>query len=126
MLKKFIKYAVGWGIAALIDLTLLWWFTEYLWIYYLLSAVFAFVFSFLFGFYFQKVITFKSKSKSKKHILEWTYFLIFQLIWLALNLILLWFLSGILWFDYILVAIFNKIVIFIWNFLMNYFFNFNH
>ncbi|MCH2188362.1 GtrA family protein [Candidatus Gracilibacteria bacterium] len=119
---KMVKYIFGGGMAAMIDLGFLGLFTDYFGIYYLISAILAFVISFFFGFFFQKIITFESKSD--KHIVEGTYFLIFQLIGLGINLFLLWLLSGILGFNYLYVAIFNKFVVFVWNFFMNYFFNF--
>lgn len=124
LLKKIIKYWFWWAIAALLDLSLLWFFTEILGIYYLLSATFSFIIAFSAGFYYQKYITFESKSG--KHVVEWLYFFIFQIIWLWLNIFLLWLFSWILWFDYMLIAIINKFIIFAWNFSMNYTFNFNH
>ena len=119
---KMVKYVFGGWMAALIDLWFLWLFTDYFGIYYLLSAIFAFIVSFLFWFFFQKIITFESRGNN--HIIEWTYFLIFQLVWLGINLFLLWLLSWVLWYNYLYVAIFNKFVVFAWNFFMNYFFNF--
>jgi len=116
IMHKMIKYVFWWGIAALIDLWFLWLFTDYFGIYYLISAILAFVISFFFWFFYQKIITFESKNE--QHIIEWTYFLIFQLIGLGINLLLLWFLSGVLGYNYLYVAILNKFIVFGWNFFM--------
>jgi len=120
--KKIFKYALWGGIAALVDLSILYVLTSIVGIYYLISAIISFIVSFFVWFFFQKYITFENYEK--KHISQWFLFLVFQLIWMWLNLLLLYIGVSILWFYYLYVAIFNKIIIFIWNFSMNHFFNF--
>ncbi len=122
IINKFIKYAVWWGIAAIVDLSILYILTSIFWIYYLISATISFIVSFFVWFFFQKYITFENYDK--KHMSQGFLFLVFQVIWMWINLLLLYIWVSILWFYYLYVAIFNKIIIFIWNFSMNYFFNF--
>jgi len=122
MIKKIVKYSFWWWIAAVIDLFFLWFFTEIIWIYYIISAIFSFIISFFIWFLYQKYITFECKKK--KYLTQWFLFLIFQLFWLLINLFLLWLLSDKFWFNYLYVAIVNKIIIFAWNFTMNHIFNF--
>jgi len=122
MIKKIFKYWIWWWIWAVVDLFFLWFFTEIMWIYYMFSAIFSFIISFFVWFFFQKYITFWCKKR--KHLVQWFLFLIFQLIWLVINLILLWIFVDNLGFNYMYVAVFNKIIIFAWNFAMNHHFNF--
>ncbi|MEI6774014.1 MAG: GtrA family protein [bacterium] len=65
---KFIRYSLGGGIAALLDLLLLYVFTDVIGIYYLHSAILAFLVSVSFAYFFQKYITFRNYSK--KHLLQ--------------------------------------------------------
>lgn len=119
---KLTKYFIGWWLAALLDLLLYYVFTRLLWIHYLYASALAFVFSFAFWFLFQKFITFSNKDK--KYLKHWIYFLVFQLIWQAINLILLYILVDRFGFHDFYVVIFNKLIIFTWNYTMNYLFNF--
>ncbi|MBP6910868.1 GtrA family protein [Patescibacteria group bacterium] len=84
---RLIRYAIGGGLAALIDLFFLWFFTDVMHIYYLTSQVFAFVISCVFGFYFQKYLTFRDYSN--KQMKQASAFLFFQVIGLGINLIIL-------------------------------------
>lgn len=121
--KKFLKYFIWGWMAALLDLMLLRHFTSILWEdKVLIASCLAFLFSFSFWFAFQKYITFADKQK--KVLKQWLLFLAYQLAWQWLNLLLLYILATRFWIYYFYVAIFNKWVIFIWNYLMNYFFNF--
>jgi len=122
LVKKFIRYTIGWWSAALLDLFFLWFFTDILHIYYIYSAILSFAIVFYFGFIFQKYITFQNKEKNIAK--QWIYFLIFQLIWVWINILLLRIWVSVFKFYYLYVAVFNKWVIFIWNFLMNYIFTF--
>lgn len=60
--SKLIRYGIGGGLAALVDLFFLWFFTHFFGIYYLISQALAFVISFTCGFYFQKYLTFRDFS----------------------------------------------------------------
>jgi putative flippase GtrA len=122
LIKKIFRYTIGWGLAALLDLFFLWFFTDILHIYYIYSAILSFIIIFYFGFAFQKYITFENKEK--KIIKQWVYFLIFQLIWIWINILLLWVGVSVFKFYYLYVAVFNKWLIFLWNFFMNYIFTF--
>lgn len=119
---EFIRYSIGWWLAALLDLFLLRLCTDIFWFYYLLSAVISFIISFTFAYLFQKYITFRDKSK--KHLKQWWLFLIFQLIWLWIYMFILRLWVDIFWFYYMLVAIIWKWMAFIRNYLSNHYFNF--
>lgn len=121
---KFIRYSIGWWLAALLDLFLLWFFTDIIWIYYLLSAIISFLISVTFGYIFQKYITFRDDSK--QHLKQWGLFLAFQLIWQGIYMWILRLWVDILWFYYMFVAIVWKWIAFIRNYLSNHYFNFKN
>ncbi len=118
----FIRYSLGWGLAALLDLFLLYFFTDKLGIYYLYSAILAFIISVSFAYFFQKYITFRDYSN--KHLVQWSLFLAFQLVGQAVYMSLLRVGVDILYIHYMLVAILAKWIVFLWNYIANHYFNF--
>lgn len=120
--KKFFKYFIWWWLAALTDYLLYLYFTQILNIFFIYSAIISFCITLIFWFLFQKYITFNDKKRA--HIKQWLIFLIFQLIWLLIHIEILWILVDKLWINNIIAPIFSKWVVFLWNFLMNYYFNF--
>lgn len=119
---KFIRYSLGWWLAALLDIFLLRLFTDIFHVYYLISAICSFIFAFSFGYVFQKYITFQDHSK--KHIEQWGLFLLFQLIGQWIYIFLLRIGVDHMWIYYLYVAILGKWIAFIWNYISNYYFNF--
>lgn len=119
---KIVKYIFWWWIAAIIDLWALYLFVEIFHLYYILWAILAFCISFLFWFYYQKYVTFTNYDK--KHLKQWLMFLVFQLLWLGINISLLYILAWKFWFYYMYIAILNKFIVFVWNYEMNNYFNF--
>ena len=127
IIKKFysyeiVRYSIGWLLAALLDLIILWICTEYIWIYYLFSAIISFFISVSFAFFFQKYITFKDKSK--KYLRQRILFIVFQLIWQFIYMIILRLWVDLLWYYYMFAAIMWKLIIFIRNYTSNRHFNF--
>ncbi|MCX6824775.1 MAG: GtrA family protein [candidate division SR1 bacterium] len=122
LLRKFIRYTLIGGLGAGINVFFLWFFTHVTGIYYIVSAILAFIISVVVGFIFQKKITFKNTTK--KHTKQLFLFVVFQGIGLVLDLFLLRLLVSKGGFYYIYVSVFNKGIIFIWNFIMNHFFTF--
>lgn len=121
--KTIIRYILWGATAAMIDLFFLSFFTEFLGLYYLVSQTLSFCIAFVYAYLFQKYITFRNNSK--QHLTQWAKFLIFQLIWLWINLILLHRVVQYLWWHYIVGSIFAKGVVFFRNFSMNKWFNFS-
>lgn len=119
---KIIRYSIWGGLAALIDLLFLWIFTDVLWLHYLFSAIWAFVISFTFGYIFQKYVTFRNYSK--KHVLQWWLFLLFQLIGQGMYMLMLWIGVDHLHVYYMLVAVIAKWIVFLRNYISNHYFNF--
>jgi len=121
---EFIRYSIGWWLAALLDLIVLWLCTDAFWIYYLFSAIIAFIISFTFWYLFQKYITFRDNSK--QHLRQWWLFLAFQLVWQWIYMVVLRLWVDVWWFYYMLVAIVWKWIAFIRNYLSNHYFNFKN
>lgn len=86
---RIVKYLFAGGFATGLNLLLLYCFTEFLHIYYLLSAVGAFLVSFAFSFILQKYWTFKNRSINRARSQAAKYFLM-QVSNLALNTTLLY------------------------------------
>jgi len=62
---KVLRYLISGSVAAAIDLCVLYLFTEFLEIWYLLSAILAFIIAFIFSFILQKYWTFADHSHDK-------------------------------------------------------------
>lgn len=120
----FIRYSLGWALAAFLDLLLLYVFTEFFHLFYLYSSILAFCCSVSFAYFFQKYITFRNFSKD--HIVQWLLFLIFQLIWQLLYMSILRIGVDKLHLYYMLVALLAKWIVFLRNYLANRHFNFKH
>lgn len=65
--KRPIKYLIAGGIAALVDLSLLYFFTDILGVWYLSSACLAFVVAFFVSFFLQKFWTFRDSNKEQMY-----------------------------------------------------------
>jgi len=61
--KRIIKYLIAGGTAAFVDLGLLYFFTDILEIWYLISASLAFIIAFFVSFFLQKFWTFRDRDK---------------------------------------------------------------
>ena len=121
---EILRYSIGWWLAALLDLFILWISTDYFWIYYLLSAIISFIVSVTFAFFFQKYITFRDKSK--KHFKQRSLFTVLQLISQGIYTLLLRVWVDVLWYYYMFVAVISKLIVFIWNYVTNRYFNFKN
>jgi putative flippase GtrA len=62
-LVKFLKYGIGGGLAFITTLSLTYFLTEKIKIYYLISAILGYFAGFLINFTFQAFITFKTKNE---------------------------------------------------------------
>lgn len=65
--KRPIKYLIAGGLAAFVDLSLLYFFTDILGIWYLFSACLAFVVAFFVSFFLQKFWTFRDNDKERMY-----------------------------------------------------------
>ena len=87
-LAKAVRYIVSGGTAALVDLGLLYIFTDVFGWWYLTSAVVAFILAFFVSFFLQKFWTFKDGSKDRIHF-QLIIYLTIALVNLVVNTLLM-------------------------------------
>ncbi len=112
-IKQVTHFFISSSLGFLINLSTLYFLTEFLGLYYILSAVFAFIDSHLFSFYFNRKITFKSKARIHY---QWIKFLIVNLSALGLNIALLYLFTDYLHIYYLLSQIIASAITFFLNF----------
>lgn len=93
--QRLLRYLAAGGIAATVDLGLLYVFTDIFFIHYLTSAIFAFILTFFISFTLQKFWTFQDRSTHKVHAQALTYLAV-ALMNLAINTLLMYVLVDIL------------------------------
>ncbi len=86
---RLVRYLISGGTAAVLDLGLLYFFTDILLIHYLTSAILAFVLTFFVSFMLQKFWTFQDDSTERVHTQAFFYFLM-AFINLGLNTVLMY------------------------------------
>lgn len=109
--RKIGKYLVFSVLATLADIICLYIFTEFLQIYYLLSASLSYCIGMVIAFFGNKKYTFENKT-NKKNITKFIEFTIISLIGLVLNIILIKVFTENLGLWYILSKIITVVIIF--------------
>ncbi len=120
--QQFIKYCAGGGLAFVTDAGLLFIFTEYGHLWYLISATFSFLIAAVVNYSFQYFVTFKdNRGQIKK---QFTLFVIIAAVGLAINNSLLY--IQVEWFGlwYMLAKVIAAVIVLIWNFMMNKYYTF--
>jgi putative flippase GtrA len=126
LLKKyqFLRFLIIGGIAAFADILLLYIFTEFFGIYYIISGICSFIIVTTLAFFSHKKITFACE---RRDILrQIMVFFSVNIAGLGLYLGILYFGTDILGFYYILVAIVDKFIVLGWNYTLNKFITFRH
>ena len=104
------------GLATIVDFGFLYFFTEFVNIYYLTSAALAFILGLTTNYILSIVWVFNRRKFTKK----WLEFVIFAIIGIAgliLNELIIWFFTEYVHFHYLLSKAVSTIVVFSWNFL---------
>ena len=122
--SQFLRYCVVGGIAYSVDFLSLFALTEYLNIYYLLSASIAFLFGLTLNYILSISWVFNNR-KVKNRVNEFTIFAIIGVVGLFLNYISIWFFTEITDFHYLISKVFSTAFVFTWNFLARKFILFN-
>lgn len=115
--KKFLCFIIIGSLATLLELLLLYSFTEFANFWYVYSSILAFSISSIFNFYLNKLVTFKNKSH--KHFIQITAFFSIALNSLLLNTLIIYFLVEFVDIWYIYSKIFSAIVILFLNYFLN-------
>jgi putative flippase GtrA len=114
-LLQLIRYTFVGGLAFIVDFGTLYLLTNYLQIYYLISALIAF----LLGLAINYLLSIKwvfDKRNVQNRKLEFILFMIIGVVGLGLNELFLWFLTDILLLYYLISKIVTSIIVYLWNF----------
>ena len=112
---QLLKYALVGGIAFLLDFSMLYVLTDYLHIYYILSATVAFIAGLLCNYVLSVFWVFSERALSNK-LAEFLVFSLIGLIGLLLNDGLIWTLTEVGKMHYLASKVLAAVVIFFWNF----------
>ena len=121
-LRQATVYTFIGGIAAILDLFLLFVLVSLLGLYYLLAATISFILVGFFSYYCHKRFTFRHKGGRDE--IRFIIFLIIALTGLVWTLALLYLFVDILKFWYLFAAVIVKFIVLVWNFLINKFVTF--
>jgi putative flippase GtrA len=111
---QFVVYLMIGGFTAVINLSLLYLFTDVLRIWYLLSSGVAYVISLIIHYTLNRVITFQNTSKAVAK--QFIVYLCIAFVSLGLNLLLLSFFVEVLKVWYLLAQVFVILIVFIFNY----------
>lgn len=112
---QFLRYIIVGGIAFLVDFGSLYILTDYIGIYYLISAAIAFILGLIANYFFSISWVFNKRTFDNKPF-EFGVFAIIGIMGLGLNEILIWFFTAELSFYYLISKILTAIIILFWNF----------
>jgi putative flippase GtrA len=122
-LVKFLKYGIGGGLAFITTLSLTYFLTEKIKIYYLISAILGYFAGFLINFTFQAFITFKTKNEL--YFQRFLKFVFFQIVGLIAYSLLLAFFTEFFNIYYLISLILSSGLTYILNFYLAKAFVFN-
>lgn len=114
---QFIKYCTVGTIAAAVDFLMLYVFTEFFGIYYLISNFLSFIFSATTNFLLNKYWTFGNGKKALNK--QFAYFLFIVIIGLSFGTLLMYFFTEKLGFWYMTSKILTIIIVLFWNYIGN-------
>ncbi|MBW3016386.1 GtrA family protein [Candidatus Woesearchaeota archaeon] len=112
---QLIRYAFVGGTATIIDFCLLYSFTEYLKIHYLISAALAVTIALTYN-YILCILWVFNKRTIKNKIAELTIFALIAATGVGANEIIIWGLTEYARFHYLISKIFSTIIVYLWNF----------
>ena len=112
---QFFRYQFVGGLAFLVDFFLLFFFTSYCGIYYLLSGILSFIISVIVNYVLSVVWVF-NPDKSKNHIVEFNSFLVISVIGLGFTELLLFIFTDYLSLYYLYSKILSAVIVMFWNF----------
>ncbi|MEA2089051.1 MAG: GtrA family protein [Patescibacteria group bacterium] len=120
--KLFVKYCVVGGTAAAVDFSILFILTDFLNVYYLISATISFIVSALTNYSLNRSWTFRSNGKKRKQL---PIFFTIATIGLILNNSIMYFSVEVLAVWYIWAKVVATGIVLIWNFIGNKYLTFN-
>jgi len=115
LFQQFVKYFFVGGFAFIIDISILYLLTEFLYFHYLISAIFGFIAGLVVNYILSIKWVFDSRNIENQKI-EFGIFTLIGIIGLALNELFLWLFTDLLYFHYLISKIMTVALIFLWNF----------
>lgn len=123
-IAQLFRYTLVGGLAFVFDFGSLFILTEYLKIYYLISAAIAFLLGLTTNYILSIIWVFEKRTLANK----WIEFFVFSsigIVGLGLNEFIMWFFTDILYWYYLLSKIISTVFVFLWNFFIRKFVLFN-
>ncbi|MDR1723760.1 MAG: GtrA family protein [Tannerella sp.] len=114
-LVQIVRYTFVGGLAFLIDFGLLFVLTEYVQMYYLVSASISFIAGLITNYLLSKIWVFDQASIPNRGV-EFIIFALIGLVGLGLNNLFLWLLTEFLSIHYIISKIITTVIVYFWNF----------
>lgn len=115
-LKQFIKFCLVGGSSAVISFSIYYSATEWLKIWYVYSAIFAFLISAVFNFTSNKLWTFRNTEKGKQILNQITKFAVVMVSGLIINTVIIYGLTEWVGFDYRISWVFAAGAVAFWSF----------
>ena len=123
-LRQLSKFVVIGSISALINFLILYSFTEWLKVWYLISCILGFVISAIFNFLVNKFWTFNNLIKGRQALNQLLRFSIVSVLGLVINILIIYSLTEFVGFDYRISWVFACLIVLFWNFGFNKFWTF--
>jgi len=125
-LKQFFKFCLVGGMAAVINFSIYYSFTEWFGIWYIYSAVIGFLISAVFNFLANKFWTFANQERGKQVLAQLLKFFVVVFSGLIINIMIIYALTEWWGIDYRLSWVFATGAVTFWNFTFNRFWTFKH
>lgn len=119
---QFFRYGFVAAAAFVVDFGLLFVFTNYAHIYYLVSATLSFLTSLVLNYYLSTLWVFSHSSRQRTT--EIAAFIIINLVALVLNMVIIWLFTSIVGLYYLVAKIIAVVIVFFWSFLARRYFIF--
>ncbi len=115
--KTFPIFFVVGGFCAVLDLALIYIFTDLLGVWYLLSGVLSFIVTATINFLLNKKLTFRNTAQNYRR--QYTQFLVVAVFGLAINTGLLYICTSLFGIWYLASRVISSLVAMVWNYLLN-------
>lgn len=125
-LKQFIKFCIVGGTSALINFVIYYSFTQFLFVWYIYSAIWGFCFSAIFNFTVNKLWTFRNKERGRRVVNQLVKFLVVIFSGLIFNTAIIYGLTELAGIHWLLSWVFATGLVTFWNFSFNRFWTFKH
>ena len=113
---QFFRYIVVSGLSLFVDFVLLYLFTEFVGLNYLISAIIGYSFGMVVNYLLSIFWVFHTRKYKKKTMIEFTIFVIIGLLGLGLNELLLWFFTEIIMLYYLVSRLISAVIGYTWKF----------